>query len=82
VSHVINRFQEATTLVVLPSCRRGEDDRVDGEVAARAVADFVVGDRIEVLVDQLGWVVLLGKTGGAGVLASYGDDCKVVFGAD
>jgi hypothetical protein len=55
---------------------------VDGEVAARAVADFVVGDRIEVLVDQLGWVVLLGKTGGAGVLASYGDDCKVVFGAD
>jgi hypothetical protein len=60
----------------------GEDDRVDGEVAARAVADFVVGDRIEVLVDQLGWVVLLGKTGGAGVLASYGDDCKVVFGAD
>jgi hypothetical protein len=54
---------------------------VKGEVAAWAVADLVVGDRVEILVNQPGWVVVqLWETGSAGVLASKGDDCEVVLG--
>jgi hypothetical protein len=42
---------------------------VEREIAAWAVADLVVGHRVEVLVDQPGWaVVLLWEAGGAGVL--------------
>jgi hypothetical protein len=45
------------------------------------VADLVVGDRVEVLVDQPGRVVvLLREAGGAGVLAGQGDNRKVVLG--
>ena len=38
---------------------QGEDDGVEGEIAGWAVADLVVGDRVEVLVDQPGPVVVL-----------------------
>jgi hypothetical protein len=49
--------------------------------AGWAVADLVVGDRVEVLVDQPGRVVvLLREAGGVGILAGQGNDCKVVFG--
>jgi hypothetical protein len=57
---------------------KGEDNRVEGEIAAWAAADLVVGDRVEVLVDQPGGVVVLfWETGGAGILASKGDDCEI-----
>jgi hypothetical protein len=38
---------------------QGEDDGVEGEVAVRAVPDLVVSNRVEVLVDQPGWVGVL-----------------------
>jgi hypothetical protein len=45
----------------------GENKRVEGEVAARTVADLVVGYRVKVLVDQPGWVVVpLWEVGAAG----------------
>jgi hypothetical protein len=60
---------------------KGEDDGVEGEIAAWAVADLVVGNRVEVLVDQPGWiVVLLWETGGAGDFASKGDKREVILG--
>jgi hypothetical protein len=45
------------------------------------VADLVVSNRVEVLVDQLGWVVvLLWEAGGAGVFAGKGDNRGVILG--
>ena len=38
---------------------QGEDDGVEGEVAGWAVPDLIVGNRVEVLVDQPGWVGVL-----------------------
>jgi hypothetical protein len=58
-----------------------EDNGVEREVAAGAVSDLVVGDRVEVLVDQPGWVVvLLWKAGGAGVTVGQGDNVEVIIG--
>jgi hypothetical protein len=43
--------------------------------------NFVVGNRVEILVDQPGWVVvLLWETGRAGVFASKGDNREIVLG--
>jgi hypothetical protein len=55
------------------------------EIAAWAVANLVVGDRVgdrvEVLVDQPGWVaVLIREACGAGLLACQGDNSEVIFG--
>jgi hypothetical protein len=48
-------------------------------VAAGAVTDLVVGDRVKVLVDQAGWVVvLLWEAHGARILAGQGNNCEVV----
>jgi hypothetical protein len=49
---------------------QGEDDGVEREVAVRAVPYLMVGDRVEVLVNQPGWVgVLVREVCGTGVLA-------------
>jgi hypothetical protein len=49
-----------------------------GGVAARAVTDLVVGHRVEVLVGQPGWVVvLLREAGGASVLVG---NCEFILG--
>jgi hypothetical protein len=49
---------------------QGEDDGVEGEVAARAVPDFVVSNGVEVLVGQPRRVaVLIREVCGTGVLA-------------
>jgi hypothetical protein len=53
---------------------------VEREIAGWAVADVVVGDRVEVLVDQAGGVVVvLREAGGAGVFGSEGDNCEVIL---
>jgi hypothetical protein len=42
----------------------GEDNGVKREVATWAVADLVVGDRVKVLADQPGWVVVVLREAG------------------
>jgi hypothetical protein len=53
---------------------------VEREIAGWAVADLVVGNRVQVLVDQPGRVVfVLREAGGAGVFGSEGDNCEVIL---
>ena len=54
---------------------------MEGEVACRAVPDLVVSNRVEVLVDQPGWVgVLVRELCGTGILVCQRDDCEIVLG--
>jgi hypothetical protein len=47
----------------------GQDDGMEWEVAGWAVPDLIVGNRVEVLVDQRGWVgVLIRELCGTGIL--------------
>ena len=46
---------------------------MEEEVAPGSVADLMIGQHVEILVDQPGWVVVLfGKAGGASVLVGEG----------
>jgi hypothetical protein len=54
---------------------------VEGEIAGWAVADLVIGDRVEVLVGQPVWVaVLIRELCGTGILVCQGDNCEIVLG--
>jgi hypothetical protein len=54
---------------------------VEGEVAARAVPELVVSNRVEVLVGQPRRVaVLIREVCGTGILVCQGDDCEIVLG--
>jgi hypothetical protein len=80
VPRVITCFQEEKTLVV-PVIIPPREKTLERQIAGWAVADLVVGERVEELVGQPGWVVfLLRETGGGGILAGQGDSCKVVLG--
>jgi hypothetical protein len=60
---------------------KGEDDRVEREIAGWAVTDLVIGDRVEVLVGQPRRVgVLIRELCGTGILVCQGDDCEIVLG--
>ena len=54
---------------------------MEGEVAARAVVDLVVGNRVEVLVDQPRRVgVLIRELCGTGILVCQRDDRGIILG--
>jgi hypothetical protein len=59
----------------------GENNGVERAIAGWALADLVDGNRVEVLVDQPGLVVVvLREAGGACIRAGQGTNSKVVFG--
>jgi hypothetical protein len=83
VPRVVTSFQEAKALVVLPFIKppREKTMGVEREIAGWAVPELVVGNRVEILVDQPGWVaVLIREAHGAGILACKGDNREVVLG--
>jgi hypothetical protein len=53
---------------------------VEGGVDAGAVADLVAGYRVEELVDQTGWVIILLWEAGGGVFVGKGDNRDVTLG--
>jgi hypothetical protein len=60
---------------------KGENDGVEREVAAWAVADLVVGDRVEILVNQPGWAAaLIRQARGTDILACQGDNREAILG--
>jgi hypothetical protein len=53
---------------------------VEREIAGWAVADLVIGDRVEILVDQPGWVgVQIRELCGTGILVCQRDDCEIIL---
>jgi hypothetical protein len=58
----------------------GEDERVEREVVAGTMTDLVVGNRVEILFDQPGWVVVvIWEAGGAVILAGQRDDGEAII---
>jgi hypothetical protein len=44
------------------------------------VPDLLVGNKVEVLDDKPGWVLVLLQEAGAGIFAGEGDICEIILG--